>query len=320
MYLCVKIYKNTMIRKSEELFTELGKIQEVIKEITGFQEKTNKIQYSAKDLSIEPRFVNQWKGKGLLFKEIVKGSTNNYSFLDCVWLKCIEKMRNFGIEFKIIQSFREKLVYKIEKVDLEKLINMGLLEVLKIKSPEKTEDELLEVLKNIDPNNFYQEFNMLEYLVYDMFLKKISYSFKIFENGEFYFVKEGSLPDNDFGIDTSVIVNSSYFNLDLSEILNSIFWEGISFDFIAEEEMTALSKEEITILKKIRDPKVFKIELIFDKNKSDQIQLMHATEKERFFAEKRVSDYIFKNRYNKIIITAQGSDQVIVENTFTTKF
>ena len=97
-----------MINKSEELFTEISKIQDVLKEITEFQEKTNKIQYSAKDLSIKPRFVNQWKGKGLLFKEIVKGSTNNYSFLDCVWLKCIEKMRDFGIEFKIIQAFKEK--------------------------------------------------------------------------------------------------------------------------------------------------------------------------------------------------------------------
>ena len=62
-----------MINKSEELYTEIIDIQEVLKEITEFQEKTNKIQYSAKDLSIEPRFVNQWKGKGLLFKEIVKG-------------------------------------------------------------------------------------------------------------------------------------------------------------------------------------------------------------------------------------------------------
>jgi hypothetical protein len=309
-----------MLSKSEELFTELSTIQEVLKEITGFQEKTNKIQYSAKDLSIEPRFANQWKGKGLLFKEIVKGSTHNYSFLDCVWLKCIEKMRNFGIDFKIIHAFKNNLIYKLDKIDIEEYIKKGLMESLKIQSPNRTESEINEIFKNINPADFFVEINLLELAIYDMFLNKISYIFKIFENGELYFEKEGSLSGNDFENDTAQLINSSYFNLDLSEIIHSVYWEGIDFNFITNEKATALTIEEITILKKIRDPKVFKIELIFDKNKSDQIQLMHATEKERFFAEKRVSDYIFKNRYNKIIITAKGSDQVIVENTFTTKF
>ena len=47
---------------------------------------------------------------------------------------------------------------------------------------------------------------------------------------------------------------------------------------------------------------------------------MHATKKEKFYAEKRVSDYIFKNRYNTIIITTHGKEQVFVENVHKTKF
>jgi hypothetical protein len=310
-----------MIRKSEELFIELGKIQEVIKEITEFQEKTNKIQYSAKDLSIQPRFVNQWKGKGLLFKEIVKGSTNNYSFLDCVWLKCIEKMRNFGIEFKIIQAFKEKLLYKFNKVDIESLLHKGVLDVIKSKSPGISEDKILDILNNINPSDYHVQINLLEMVIYDMFINKQTYIFKIDEDGGFYFIKEGrNIENKEISEASEVLVNGSYFNLSLSEILSSIFFDGISFDFIAEEKMTALTKDELTILKTIRDPKVNKIELIFDKKKSEILNLMYATKQEKLYAEKRISDYIFKNRYNKIILTSLGDGNAVVENIFTTKF
>jgi hypothetical protein len=310
-----------MIRKSEELFSELGRVQEVIKEITGFQEKTNKIQYSAKDLNIKPRFVNQWKGKGLLFKEIVKGSTNNYSFLDCVWLMCIDKMRKFGIEFKIIQSFREKLLYNFNKVDIQSMLHKGVIYVIKSKNQGLSENEILEVFKNIDPSDFNVQINLLELAIYDMFINKLTYTFKINEVGDFYFIKEGGNSDNIEISDASeVFINGSYFNLSLSEILSSIFFEGISFDFIAEEKRTALSKEELTILKTMRDSKVVKIELIFDKKKPEVLHLMHATKQEKFYAEKRLSDYIFKNRYNKVVITSYGDGKAIVENEITTKF
>ena len=310
-----------MIRKSEDLFTELGKIQEVIKEITGFQEKTNKIQYSAKDLSIQPRFVNQWKGKGLLFKEIVKGSTNNYSFLDCVWLKCIEKMRDFGIEFKIIQAFKEKLLYKFNKVDIESLLHKGVLDVIKTKSPGISEDKILDILNNINPIDYHVQLNLLEMVIYDMFINKLTYTFKIDKDGGFYFQKEGrNIENKEISEASEVLLNGSYFNLSLSEILSSIFFEGISFDFIAEEKMTAISKDELTILKSIRDSKVVKIELNFDKKKPEIIHLMHATKQEKFYAEKRLSDYIFKNRYNKVVVTSYGDGKAVVENEITTKF
>lgn len=310
-----------MINKSEELYTEISDIQKVLKEITGFQEKTNKIQYSAKDLSIEPRFVNQWKGKGLLFKEIVKGSTNNYSFIDCVWLKCIEKMRNFGIEFKIIQAFKNNLIYKFDKVDIEKYIKKSLMESLKIQSPNNSESEIDEILNNINPADFFVEINLLEMVIYDMFINKLTYTFKIDEDGGFYFEKEGrNIENKEISEASKVLLNGSYFNLSLSDILSSIFFDCISFDFIAEEKMTALSKDELTILKTMRDPSVTKIELFFDKKKSEILKIMHATKKEKFYAEKRVSDYIFKNRYNTIIITTHGKEQVFVENVHKTKF
>ena len=310
-----------MINKSEELYTEISKIQDVLKEIPGFQEKTNNIQYSAKDLSIEPRFVNQWKGKGLLFKEIVKGSTNNYSFLDCVWLKCIEKMRNFGIDFKIIQAFKEKLLYKFNKVDIESLLHKGVLDVIKSKSPGISEDKILDILNNINPSDYHVQINLLEMVIYDMFINKLTYTFKIDEEGGFYFIKEGrNIENKEISEASEVLLNGSYFNLSLSEILSSIFFDGISFDFIAEEKMTAISKDELTILKTIRDSKVVKIELNFDKKKPEIIHLMHVTKQEKFYAEKRLSDYIFKNRYNKVVVTSYGDGKAVVENEITTKF
>ena len=124
-------YNYNVKNKSEDLFEELSSIHSILNQIEDFKLKTNSILYSAMDLSIAPRFVNQWKGKGLLFKEIVKGSTYNYSFIDCVWLKCIEKMRKFGIEFKIIQSFKEKLIHTVNKVEIESMFDQGVIDVIK---------------------------------------------------------------------------------------------------------------------------------------------------------------------------------------------
>ena len=310
-----------MRNNSEDLFEELSSIHSILDQIEDFKQKTNSILYSAKDLNIEPRFVNQWKGKGLLFKEIVKGSTNNYSFLDCVWLKCIEKLRKFGIEFEIIQTFKEKLLYNINKVDIESFLQKGVLDVIRTKSPEISEDKILEILNNINPSDYHVQINLLELAIYDMFINKLTYTFKINQEGDFYFIKEGKNWDNiEISGASEVFLNGSYFNLSLSEILSSIFFEGISFDFIAEEKMTALSKEELTILKTMRDSNVIKIELIYDKKKPEVLHLMHATKKEKFYAEKRLSDYIFKNRYNKVVVTSYGDGKAIVENEITTKF
>jgi hypothetical protein len=310
-----------MKNKSEDLFEELSSIHSMLDQIEGFKKKTNSILYSAKDLNIEPRFVNQWKGKGLLFKEIVKGSTNNYSFIDCVWLKCIEKMRNFGIEFKIIQSFKEKLIHTFNKVDIESMFQQGLIDILKSKNQEVSENEILEMLKKIDPSDFNVQINLLELAIYDMFINKLTYTFKINQEGDFYFIKEGKNSDNiEISDAIEVFLNGNYFNLSLSEILSSIFFDGISFDFIAEEKKTALSKDELTILKTMRDSNVIKVELIYDKKNPEVLHLMHSTKQEKFYAEKRLSDYIFKNRYNKVVVTSYGDGKAIVENEIKTKF
>jgi hypothetical protein len=154
-----------------------------------------------------------------------------------------------------------------------------------------------------------------------MFINKLTYTFKINQEGDFYFIKEGKNSDNiEISDACEVFLNGSYFNLSLSEILSSIFFEGISFDFIAEEKMTALSKDELSILKTMRDSNVIKVELIYDKKKPEVLHLMHATKQEKFYAEKRLSDYIFKNRYNKVVVTSYGDGKAIVEHEITTKF
>lgn len=94
-------------------------------------------------------------------------------------------MRDFGIEFKIIQAFKEKLLYKFNKVDIESFLQKGVLDVIRTKSPEISEDKILEILNNINPSDYHVQINLLEMVIYDMFINKLTYTFKIDEDGDF---------------------------------------------------------------------------------------------------------------------------------------
>lgn len=311
-----------MIGGKQEFLKNIDEIKTQIESAINFQKKIKKINYSAVNLNIEPRIINQWQGKNLLFNEIIKGSKYNYSFLDCVWLKCIQKMREFGIDYKIISAFKKNLMHRIENVSIKPFLDNGaLMESLKSIDTTISENDLIEIISKIKPEDFHVDINILEMSIFDMFLNKLSYTFKINEKGNFIYIKEGKEKEliNEIS-EYSDFLNGSYYNLSLSEILCSVLWEGIDFDFIATDDMTTLSKEELAILKDIRNKRFNTIEIIFDKKNPEIINFLKSTEEGYLDISKRFADMFFKGKYNEMNIISINGEIIHYKNTHITKF
>lgn len=76
----------------------------------GIRKEVNERKYSVKDTRINYRTINHWKSIGLLSKEVQRGSGwSKFNFIEIVWLKIIEKMRDFGFSLDKILNVKECL-------------------------------------------------------------------------------------------------------------------------------------------------------------------------------------------------------------------
>lgn len=312
-----------MFGTKEDLKTSYKELNESLDKVIELKSVLEKHSYKASDIKIESRILSHWISKDLLFSKIKKGSKSNYSFIDCVWLKCIEKMRTFGLDYKIIYAFKSNLIYRIESDELLKFIESDEFQILSNKLP-GTKEQKIEIYKNlINTNNkeLNLDVSLFETIIIDMLLQKQSYTFKINENGDFIFIKEGKeieLVEKIEGFTN--FLNSSYFNLSMSEIITEVYWQEIDFTSVSKIKNSTLTESELKILEAIRDNQITKVELSFDNNKPERVVLMKTTQVEKIEIGKRISDYLLKGRYAKLEVYQEDGRVVSCINTTRHKF
>ena len=312
-----------MFGTKEDLKTSYKELNESLDNVMELKSVLEKQNYKASDIKIESRILSHWISKDLLFSKIKKGSKSNYSFIDCVWLKCIEKMRMFGLDYKIIYAFKSNLIYRIESDELLKFIESDEFQILSDKLPgtKEQKNEIYRTLINTNHKDLNLDINLFETVIIDMLLHKQSYTFKINQIGDFIFIKEGKeieLVEKIEGF--SDFLSSSYFNLSISEILTEVYWEEIDFTSVSKIKNCTLTESELKILEAIRDNQIIKIELNFDGNLPQRVILMKTTQLEKIEIGKRISDYLLKGRYAKLEVYQEDGRVVSCINTTRHKF
>ena len=75
-------------------------------------------RFAVKDFDVQPQYINHWRKHDLFFTYEEKRGRKSFSFIDYVWIRMIEKMKDIGLRFEIIQKVRDEL--QAESIWLER--------------------------------------------------------------------------------------------------------------------------------------------------------------------------------------------------------
>jgi len=147
----------------------------------------NTKQIPLKETGISARVYNHWKTSGLVLSPETKNIKRKWeilSFIEFLWLKCVEEMRDFGIHYEIIVAVKKKLFAEVDPKELQIISNEAkagtesrlLVErykksILEIKNSTLNDKEKETLLSMIDSDTVFEElykhikFNLFEILL-----------------------------------------------------------------------------------------------------------------------------------------------------------
>lgn len=146
---------------------------------------------SVRDTGINYRVINHWDEKGLIrFARNSKEGNRRFSFVDFIWIKVVNELREFGVSLpdikKITNDVYEPLPVNAFFENIEK--NLSVLDGYEGK------EELIEFIKSgayKDTTGISFEFNFLQILIAEAIATRKPISILLFKNGEWFaFFKE----------------------------------------------------------------------------------------------------------------------------------
>lgn len=164
----------------------------------------NTPQIPLRESGITPRVYNHWKNSDLLINtenETGKRKREILSFIEFLWLKCVEEMRDFGVHYEIIKpvkkilfkdvdpTFLQEALYEAKKGSDSKLLreryNNNILAINNSSISEKEKETLLNL---INSDTAFEEmykvikFNLFELLFLSSIDNKQEFGFLIKKN------------------------------------------------------------------------------------------------------------------------------------------
>lgn len=232
--------------------TSLEKIAELYEVIT-------KERLSVKDTGINYRVINHWDEKGLI--RFARNSTEGhrrFSFVDFIWIKVVNELREFGVKLQDIEKIANGLYHPIPMKELMDAFaeNIGL---VTDNSEIEGKQDLIEFIKSGDYKNIdfsVLGFNFLHALIAEAIATRKPISILLFKDGEWFpFIKERE----------HLYPDELRYKIDyIPHIMVSI--TDIIFRYIIEDELQdyfgeirAFTPNEIQLLRYVKDGKYKKI-------------------------------------------------------------
>ena len=237
--------------KFEEFFDSksLDKLAELYGIIT-------KESLSVKDTGINYRVINHWDEMGLI--RFARKSTEGYrkfSFVDFVWIKVVNELREFGVKLPDIKKITTDLY---EPLPMKEFLE-NFAQNLSILNEYEGKEELIDFIKSgeyKDADYSLFQFNYLQVLIAEAIATRKPISIFLFKNGEWFpFIheREGLYPEE-------LLYKKEY----ASHIAVSL--TDIIFRHIVEDELTMylegihiFTDNELSVIKILKDEDYNKI-------------------------------------------------------------
>lgn len=297
-----------------------------------FAEYFNKIEFSSKlfekleekiflktEIDVVYTDITNWERVGLLFAsegEEDKGNWKKISYIEYVWVKIVEQLKEFGCENEAIIGIKKIMFIDIK---FEDIINASKKNLDLIEEAGLLDDLLKLRPEIIDEYNDMPIINILGLIVSNTIMKgqQMSFFFKKDNPEYFIFFSNELLAGHEKNDSLDLIqdfFNYPFFSIPLSSIISKfIIYDDKTLNF--EDQLTMIiTPQEHKLLKVIRkkfnDIKSLKIKL-----KEGNIELIEITSIKKVALESKLIEHINKGDYQKIIIDTVDGKIVNFENT-----
>lgn len=250
-------------------------------------------RFAVKDFDVQPQYINHWRKQDLFFNGGVTKSKQPFSFVDYVWIRMIEKMKNVGLRFEVIRTVRDEMQSKPlwAKEDLEPIFDMLIQKKPDVfgtkEGRKKLEEKRIILHDQAKIQNYFS--NLLTVAIAD----KSSLSFLINPLGEVMHLdserEEKLFRDKEF----ISSFQSFYVSISVTEIIQEFI--GGEKREVATNDLDLISKEEQTVLEYLEDASLIRLIIETEEAKVDLLKESKETAKDRFL------DIITSEAYKRII-------------------
>lgn len=228
--------------------------------VADLYEVMTEVRFSAKDTEIQYRHINHWDENDLLSinRGEIAGSWRRFNFVQFIWIRLIEEMRNLSVPIPTIQKIKKSLFEQITFRELFQFLNENLSEIkdMKIEEPEKS--ELLGFIKKGDFSMFPKEAGIpyLQLILSEVICDRLPISLLIFSDG--YWLPFNETSSYQYSTEDNIrIANQGCFKIPLAGVL-ARFIAGFYEDEICVTTKLITEKERLT-LADIEDKKIITI-------------------------------------------------------------
>ena len=282
--------------------------------------KLNEKPYRVVDTGIHAKILADWNRKGLLMVKPEANKMHRFSLTEFVWVKFIEKMREYNFPLKAIQNFKNSLlddeVSSLDDAWDESVMFEAILKLEEGKNPERIKaylktPEAKENTKMFMPDAV-QQGNLLEAIIVMSLYLKTPISFFIDDEGHGILFNPIMLQDGLYdNKDIERLFSSSFVSISLTEVLAKVLSLS-DIDFLYGQLMV-ISDQEANVLQAMREDDLDSVVVRYDKN--HQMDLMEITKIEMPDREIRLLELLLKDGYQDITIKTQQGKVVHCKNT-----
>lgn len=269
--------------------------------------------FALKDTGIAYRNINHWDSQGLLrTQRQEEGKWRRFSFVDYVWLRIVNNLRNLGIPIFLITRLKEEVFTDLSigaVVDFYKA-NPEIIEKL----PEEQRTELMLYLNGKGSKSEEEAvgITLFELLICETIINKVPVSLLLFEDGSFMPWYEGATE-----IYTREDLDKKMFDTHVTVSLSKLIKEFL----VDEKSVFVLPKlpifetNEVKLLEMISSGEYQTITINYKNKKIKSVELVKAQD-----VKKKIVDIITENAYQDILIRTHKGMITTIKNTIKMQF
>ncbi len=269
---------------------------------------------------IHPKILGDWNQRGLLIEKPAKNKMHRFSLTELVWVKMIEKMREFKIPLKIIKAAREDLIQKPDNQVNSLLTDPRILEAMVGEYGEEKRESIQTFMNNQEQQQSILGLlspsvvsgNYLDFLVLTSLLIRTPFSFIIHQDGKGMLLNPIMLSEGAYDSeDTELLLCSSFVAISLTEILAEVL--SVAPVEPLQAQLRIITNQEAQVLEALREDDLRSVIIRYDK--SNEMDLLEVTKEEKVDKHKRILELMLSTAYQDITIKTAKGNIVFCENT-----
>jgi DNA-binding transcriptional MerR regulator len=277
--------------------------------------------YRVVDTGIHPKILADWNRKNLLMVKPKPNRMHRFSLTEFVWVKFIEKMREYNFPLPVIKALRDELFTDSFASVMDEFTPSVLFDLMKDvegirENPQQFREfldttELKKVFEAVFPMELLNG-NLLELLILLSLFLQSPMSFFIDKDGKYMIFNPLMLRDGLYEKEEiSGLFTRSFISISLSEVLAEVLV--LSEVEILVGQLMIITDEEANVIQALREDDLLSVSVRYDKD--HVMDLLEVTKGQKVEREARLLELMLKDGYQDITLKTQHGKVVYCENT-----